>query len=95
MADKRFPLTAADLPPRGLHLVLPPFKDEGKKIEKSEVMTTKEIANRRIVVDNAIGRIRQFEILNVVLPIAAAQSQLVSDMVKVIVVLSNLPSAIR
>ena len=64
-------------------------------MEKSEVMTTKEIVHRRIVVENSIGRIRQFEILNVVLPIAAAQSQLVSDMVKVIAVLSNLQSAIR
>lgn len=95
MADKGFILTAADLQPRGLHLTLPPFKDGDKPMEKSEVVATKQIANRRIVVENAIGRMRHYDIINSVLTISSAQSKYVSDIVKVIAVLSNLQNALR
>ena len=67
MADKGFTLTATDLQPRGLHLVLPPFKTGNLPMKKNEVQQTKEIANRRIVVENAIDRMRHYDILNTVL----------------------------
>ena len=95
MADKGFTLTATDLQPRGLHLVLPPFKTGNLPMKKNEVQQTKEIANRRIVVENAIGRMRHYDILNTVLPASVLQSQIVSDMVKVVAILANFQSALR
>ena len=95
MADKGFTLTSHDLQPRGLHLVLPPFKDGDNPMSKTDVTSTRDIANRRIIVENAIGRMRNFEMLNRTLPISATQSQLVSEMVKVTAALANMQNAIR
>ena len=95
MADKGFTLTAHDLQPRGLHLVLPPFKDGDKPMSKTDVTSTRDIANRRIIVENAIGRMRNFEMLNRTQPISATHSQLVSEMVKVTAALANMQNAIR
>ena len=95
MADKGFTLTATDLQPRGLHFVLPPFKTGNLPMKKNEVQQTKEIANRRIVVENAIGRMHHYDILNTVLPASVLQSQIVSDMVKVVAILANFQSALR
>ena len=75
--------------------MLPPFKDASKPFSKGEVSSTRDIANRRIVVENAIRRMLCYDILNVVFLIAGAQSQLVSDMVKVIAMLCNMRPALR
>ena len=94
MADKGFTLTATDLQPHGLHLVLPPFKSGNLPMKKNEVQRTKEVANCCIVVENTIGRMRHYDLLNTVLPVSVLQSQIVSDMVKVVDILANFQSAL-
>ena len=95
MADKGFTLSAQDLQPRGLHLVLPPFKRGDKPMSSSEVASTRNFANRQIIVENAIGRMRTYEFLNVKLPVSATHTKLVSDLVKVVAVLTNMQTALR
>ena len=64
-------------------------------MSSSEVASTRNIANRRIIVENAIGRMHTYEFLNVKLPISATHTKLVSDLVKVVAVLSNMQTALR
>ena len=62
MADKGF--TIADLTEqRGVTLNIPPFKHDNQFTER-ELLTTRRIASLRIHVERAIGRIKNFKILN-------------------------------
>lgn len=62
MADRGF--TIADLTiQRGITLNIPPMKHEGQFTE-AELLTTRRIASLRIHVERAIGRIKNFRILN-------------------------------
>ena len=51
MADKGFPLTGQDLQPRGMSLVLPPFKCGEQQMSAADIAKNRRIANSRIVVE--------------------------------------------
>ena len=90
MADEGFTLTAQDLQPRRLHLVLQLFQSGNKPMSKSNVAPI-----RRIVVKIAFGHMHNFDVFNMTLPITDTQAHVVSDMVKVIAVLTNMQTAIH
>ena len=95
MADEGFTLTAQDLQPRRLHLVSPLFQSGNKPMSKSNIAPTRDIANRRIVVEIAFGHMHNFDVFNMTLPITDTQAHVVSDMVKVIAVLTNMQTTIH
>ena len=64
MADKGFTISNSVLQPLGLELVHPPFRIGQGQFSKKEVQETRAIANLRIAVENAIGRVRYFRIPN-------------------------------
>ena len=71
MADKGFlisDLTTA----KGVHLIIPPFKRKKKQLSKSEVQQTRDIANLRIHVEREMERIKNFRILQGIMPITMA-----------------------
>lgn len=59
------------------------------------VALNRKIANRRIIVENAIGRMKTFDILHKKLPIKFAESGLVSHIVKVVAILANFGPPLR
>lgn len=95
MADKGFVLTGGDLQPRGLTMVLPPFKMGDQQMTAGNVARNRKVANRRIVVENAIGRMRVFDILHKKLPLKFANSGLVSQIVKLVAILANFGPPLR
>ena len=95
MADKGFPLTGQDLQPRGLSLTLTPFKRGEQQMSAADDAKNRRIANRRIIVENAICRLKVFAILSKKFSLKFAHSQLVSDIVEVIAILSNFGIPLR
>ena len=95
MADKGFTLAAADLQPRGLKLVLPPFREGDRQMAAEDVQRNRKVAAHRIVVENAIGRLRAWAILQHRLRIRAAQSGHVSDIIKLVAILANFNPPLR
>ena len=93
MADKGFTLSNSELQPKGLKLVVPPFRCGSGQFSAEEVEATKVIANLRIVVENCILRTRYYRILPNRIPVASVKS--VSDIVRVCAVLANLRPPIR
>ena len=93
MADKGFTLSNAELQPRGLATVLPPFRQGSAQFTSEEVEETKEIANLRIVVENCIMTIRYFRLLRQRL--TASSVKQASAIVKVCALLTNLRAPIR
>ena len=93
MADKGLPLSNAELQPRGLATVLPPFCQGSAQFTSEEVEETKEIANLRIVVENCIMRIRYFRLLRQRLTVSSVKQA--SAIVKVCALLTNLRAPIR
>lgn len=86
MADKGF--TISDLTtPRGIHLIIPPFKRKST-FSKREVHNTKDIAQARIHVECEMERIKNFRIFEGVLPIS--MSARASKIWKICVYLTNL-----
>lgn len=72
MVDKGF--TISDITtPRGVHLIIPPFKRKKTQFTKREVNITKDIANLRIHVERQMERIKNFCILSGVMPITMAK----------------------
>ncbi|XP_066304508.1 putative nuclease HARBI1 [Branchiostoma lanceolatum] len=67
MADRGFEI--ADILPQGVTLNIPPFKGSRDALSPSEVQETMDIASVRIHVERAIGRIKNFHILDGVMPI--------------------------
>jgi hypothetical protein len=68
MADKGF--TISDLTtPKGIKLIMPPFKRSNCKFSKREVQQTRDIANARIHVERQMERIKNFRIVQGVMPI--------------------------
>ena len=59
MADKGF-LISDLCTPRGVSLIIPPFKKEKKRFLPHEVEATKTIANLRIHVEREMERIKNF-----------------------------------
>ncbi|XP_045202653.2 uncharacterized protein LOC123556117 [Mercenaria mercenaria] len=72
MADKGF--TIADLTtPKGIKLIIPPFRRSNTKFSKREVQNTRDIANARIHVERQMERIKNFRIVQGVMPITMAK----------------------
>ncbi|XP_022808002.1 uncharacterized protein LOC111345016 [Stylophora pistillata] len=70
MADRGFHIK--DILPPGVDLNFPPFKGTRKQMTAKEVQDTAKIASVRIHVKRAIGRIKNYHILDGVLPINLA-----------------------
>ena len=59
-----------DILPQGVNLNLPPFKGTREQLTAKEVEETARIASVRIHVERAIGRIKNYHILDGVLPVS-------------------------
>ena len=70
MADRGFDIGGI-LPP-GCHLNIPPFKGIRDQLTADEVQETARIASVRIHVERAIGRIKNYHILEGTLPLSLA-----------------------
>ncbi|WAR24139.1 ALPL-like protein [Mya arenaria] len=68
MADKGFIISDLTTP-KGIKLVIPPFKRGHSKFSKREVQQTRDIANARIHVERQMERIKNFRIVQGVMPI--------------------------
>lgn len=68
MADKGF-LISDLTTPKGVELIIPPFKKKYKQFLPHEVETTKNIANLRIHVEREMERIKNFRIVQGTMPI--------------------------
>ena len=93
MADKGFTLSNSELQPRGLRVVVPPFRCGAVQFSTQEVETTKVIANLRIVVENCIMRTRYCRFLRNRIPVSSVRTA--SDIVLICAVLANLRPPIR
>lgn len=71
MADKGFVISDLTTP-KGIELIIPPFKRKKQQFTKKEVSQTKDIANLRIHVEREMERIKNFRILQGVMPISMA-----------------------
>jgi len=87
MADRGFPI-AEDLALHHAHLVMPPGKRGSCQMTTAQVAKTKEIANLRIFVEQAIRRLKTFRILKYELPITLLPQ--IDDMIIVCAALCNL-----
>ncbi|XP_021373733.1 uncharacterized protein LOC110463446 [Mizuhopecten yessoensis] len=86
MADKGF--TIGDLlEKRQCYLNIPPFRGNSNQFSTTEVFQTQEIAQLRIHVERSIGRVKNFHILEGVLPLSLAP--LASKIVQVCCWLTN------
>ncbi|XP_078589448.1 uncharacterized protein LOC144869803 isoform X1 [Branchiostoma floridae x Branchiostoma japonicum] len=70
MADRGFEIQ--DILPPGVDLNIPPFKGSREALTAEEVQATMEIAEVRIHVERAIGRIKNYHILDGVMPLSLA-----------------------
>lgn len=87
MADKGF--TISDLTtPRGIELIIPPFKKKNYQFTQREVYLTKDIASLRIHVEREMERIKNFRILQGNIPIN--QGRRISKVFKICTCLTNL-----
>ncbi|XP_069125298.1 uncharacterized protein [Argopecten irradians] len=91
MADKGF--TIRDLlEEKKCHLNIPPFRGTAAQFSTEEVFETQEIAELRIHVERSIGRVKNFHILDGVLPLSLAP--LASKIFRVACWLSNFDVAL-
>lgn len=70
MADRGFEIT--DILPPGVGLNIPPFKGTRAQLTAEEVNETVHIASVRIHVERAIGRVKNYHILDGTLPLSLA-----------------------
>ena len=85
MADRGFDIK--DILPEGVGLNIPPFKGERNQLTALEVEETMSIASVRIHVEREIGRIKNYHILDGVLPLSL--SHIAGHIFKVIGYLTN------
>ena len=64
LADKGFPYIAEDATRKGAFLVMPPFKRGDRQFSEQENEDCYNVAQVRIHVERAIGRMKYFQILN-------------------------------
>lgn len=69
MVDKGFIYISYDLKCKGVKLYCPPFKSE-LQFSRSEVETTRRIASARIHVERKMEQIKNFRILQGIMPLA-------------------------
>ena len=62
MADRGFNIQEVLLP-HDVRLVIPPFLKGSKQFSETDCANTKEVANSRIHIERAIGRMKEFHIL--------------------------------
>ena len=86
MADKGFQIQDL-LAPLGVRLNLPPFLNSNHQMPANDVILTKNIAHLRIHVERAIGRVKEFHILQNVLP--AAMWDTINQVIYVCCMLTN------
>lgn len=72
MADRGFTIRE-DLALVSAELFIPPGRRGASQISTDEIWKTKEIANRRIYIEQAIRRMKSFRILKCELPLTLAQ----------------------
>ena len=85
MADRGFPIQEDLL--RGAAILIPPPSSGKEQHTRTEVQKTKAVANPRIHVERAIGRIKRYAFLTGTLPITFVP--LVDDIFVVSAALSN------
>ena len=87
MADRGFPIRE-ELALRHCHLLIPPGRRGVTQMSSDEVRKTKEIANRRIYVEQAIRRLKCFRILRYEVPLTLLSH--VDDIMKIVGGICNL-----
>ena len=87
MADKGFQIQDL-LAPLGVRLNIPPFLNSKVQMPVSDVLLTRKIAHLRIHVERAIGRVKDFRILQHTLPATMWDS--INEVVYVCCMLTNL-----
>ena len=70
LADKGF--TVGDLLPSDIGLNMPPFVSSSKQMTRDEFFKTQQIASPRIVVEMKMEQIKNFRLLQTVLPLTEA-----------------------
>jgi len=86
MADKGF-LIQDLLAPLGVRLNIPPFLSSNTQMPVNDALHTRKIAHLRIHVERAIGRAKQYRILQQVLPASMWDS--INELVYVCFMLTN------
>ena len=86
MADKGFDIQDI-LAPLGVKLNIPPFLSSGKQMSSVDVVNTRKIARLRVHVGRAIGRVKNYRILQGVIPCNMWDS--VNEIVYVACMLAN------
>ena len=73
MADRGFTIEKL-LAPLGVGLNTPPFLGRRSQMDGTEVTETQQIASLRIHIERAIRRVKEFDIVNCVIPASLAGS---------------------
>ena len=68
MADRGYDIM--DILPPDVHLNIPPYKGQRDQLTAEESEETARIASVRIHVERAIGRVKNYHLLNGVIPLA-------------------------
>ncbi|XP_062609017.1 uncharacterized protein LOC134270785 [Saccostrea cucullata] len=87
MADKGFVISDLTTP-KGIHLIIPPFKKKNHQMSRNDVLLTRDIARLRIHVERQMERIKNFHIFEGVMHISMASQ--CSKIWKICVALTNL-----
>eukprot|EP00112_Aurelia_sp_Birch-Aquarium-sp1_P002531 Seg128.5 transcript_id=Seg128.5/GoldUCD/mRNA.D3Y31 product="Protein ALP1-like" protein_id=Seg128.5/GoldUCD/D3Y31 len=87
MADKGFNISDL-LAYRQCSLSMPPYAKTGIQMSEKNVKKTSRVANARIYVENAIGRMKQFRILKMEIPVTLIP--IANDIVTCCCILTNL-----
>ncbi|XP_060579364.1 uncharacterized protein LOC132736278 isoform X2 [Ruditapes philippinarum] len=85
MADRGFDIK--NILPKGVELNIPPFLNGRNQLSASEVKETMDIASVRIHVEREIGRIKNYHILDGVMPLSL--SHIAGQIVSVVAYLTN------